>query len=80
MIFFEFILYLFRFFKLKISSFFRALIWQLTRQVNDVSPRDDVYTCHMAHTCEYLCVCGYACVSVIVRASLTSGLSILFMI
>ena len=57
-------------------------MWQLTRRVNDLSPRGNMYTCLVAHMCVSLCMCGHMCVCVCARVSACkiSGLSILYII
>ena len=69
-IFLDFILDLVGFLKIKKSSYYRALTW---RQ-NEVSPRGDVYMCHVSHVCVGMCMCASVCVRA--RSRGISGLSI----
>ena len=39
-------------------------MWQLTQWGNDVSPRGDVYTRHVAHVGTCVCMCAHLCACV----------------
>ena len=80
----EFILDLFGFFKIKKSSFYRVLTWQVMWRQSDVLPCGNVYTWRVdvracveymarthAHKCVPVCMCMRVCVC---AQSVISGL------